>query len=324
MTRILHKRRAVVLLCLAAAAAALMIFFPRSGRREEAAKIAASRPVETQAVDLGGGLALVLVKVPAETFLMGAPAREFGSQDDERPAHQVRLSGFGIGRTEVTLAQFTRFVEESGYRPGRGRAFTIGRDGLPVEDQYPRAFSDPGFRQGPDHPVTEVSWDDAAAFCKWLSAKTGRGFHLPTEAQWECAARAGASAAWFFGDDPARGKGFMNGPDASFRNAYHLPGAVLPFDDGFVRTAPAGSFAANPYGLCDTAGNVWEWCADWYATAYYAKSPDKNPEGPDSGVFRVIRGGSFANTPESSRSASRAAFSPAARSSDIGFRVACD
>jgi len=165
-----------------------------------------------------------------------------------------------------------------------------------------------------DFPVEFVSWEDANEFCRRLSAKaneSGRVYRLPTEAEWEYAARAGSRTTFPWGDS-------FNGTEAN----YILYGTSEkgPYLD---RTARKGSYTANAFGLHDMIGNVWEWCSDWYDTEYYGHSPAVDPRGPNSGSFRVIRGGGWNLTPLLCRSASRSGGGPTPRNSFMGFRVVC-
>ena len=183
----------------------------------------------------------------------------------------------------MTFAQYDRFASETG-RP------------LP---------SDEGWGRG-ERPAINVSWNDADAYCRWLSAKTGRTFRLPTEAEWEKAARF--KFPWG-GAEPDRKK-------ANFKKG----------NDGFDHTAPVGSFpqGISSYGILDMAGNVWEWVHDWYDPRFYAESPADNPSGPATGQARVVRGGSWQNSAPLIRSANRSSEKPDNRLNILGFRVVMD
>lgn len=324
MTASAKKKMAVLILAVAAAAG--VIVFRQVFDSPEKPEASSPARVETSILELGDGVTLSLARVEGGRFFMGAEPGQPASGVDERPVREVELSPFWMGTTEVTVAQFSVFVKESGYGPGRHgtvRSLAVGPHGLLIEDPGGHSWQDPGFRQEPDHPVVFVTYFDAAAFCLWLSQKTGANFSFPTEAQWECAARAGTRSSWPWGDAPEGGRGFLNGPDISARKTFEKFADIFDFDDGFVRTAPVMSFSPNAAGLYDMHGNAAEWCADWFDPSWYAKSREKDPVGPERGVFRVFRGGSWAGTPESTRSAARAAHFPAMRSNDIGFRVAC-
>jgi len=217
------------------------------------------------------------------------PAHEIGD-DDERPAHKVTLSPFYIDATEVTNAEFALFVEATGYKTdaekrGFSWAFKKGlKDWKAIEgaDWRHPLGPDSTITDKMDHPVVNVSWNDAAAYAKWA------GKRLPTEAEWEYAARGGRE-----GDIYPWGNELIPG-GALKANFWQ---GTWPDDnrlgDGYYYTSPAGSFEPNGFGVYDTIGNVWEWTADWYDADYYKRSPEKNPKGPKVGEFRVARGGSW-------------------------------
>jgi serine/threonine-protein kinase len=163
------------------------------------------------------------------------------------------------------------------------------------------------YSPGDDHPVTDVSWEDANAYCNWLSKKKGLNFKLPTEAQWEKAAR---------GTDGRKYPWGKNEPDETLAN----------FGWKFDKTSPVGSYpnGASPYGLLDMAGNVWEWCSDWYGDDYYKNSPKDNPTGPKIGTSRVVRGGCWVSDAGSLRCAGRSGGGPSYRSLVADFRLCQD
>jgi len=223
-----------------------------------------------------------LVIVPAGDFLMGSVEGDPDAYDDEKPQHVVYLDAFWIDRTEVTNAMFERFVEETGHDAG-----TWWRDEASGK---------------PDHPVVIVSWHDAKAYCEWA------GRRLPTEAEWEKAARGTDGRVYPWGNEP---------PDASRCN----------FNRNVGDTTPVGKYSPkgdSPYGAADMAGNVWEWVADWYDEDYYAVSPRDNPQGPSMGDYRVLRGGSWSDNGfgVSVRAAFRFRNSPVLRYGNFGFRCA--
>src|SRR5262249_15422458 len=153
-------------------------------------------------------------------------------------------------------------------------------------------WRNPGFEQTDDHPVVEVSWNDAAQFCDWARKKTGKAIRLPTEAEWEYACRAGGRTRYFFGDNEEELAQYANVADASFRQLTGKNWGIRA-DDGYAFTAPVGTFKPNGFGLYDMHGNVLQWCQDWYDKDYYTKSPKKDPQGPSSGENRVGRGGAW-------------------------------
>jgi formylglycine-generating enzyme required for sulfatase activity len=186
--------------------------------------------------------------IPAGEFQMGSNER-----DNEKPVHTVYLDAFYIDKYEVTNAQYRKFMDATEYKA-------------------PACWDDSKFN-APGHPVVSVSWDDAVAYAKWA------GKRLPTEAQWEKAARGGLVGKKYpWGDELTHDYANYSGTGGR---------------DKWEYTSPVGSFPPNGYGLYDMAGNVWEWCADWYDKDYYKNSPKQNPKGPDSGNIRVLRGGSW-------------------------------
>jgi formylglycine-generating enzyme required for sulfatase activity len=239
---------------------------------------------------------------------------------DERPVHEVCVSDFQLGTYEVTVGQFRRFAEATGYlteaERGDGCFFNTG-----IEWRKDRVVTwrNPGYFQDDRHPVVCVSWNDAMAYTAWLSRQLGRTCRLPTEAEREYAARSGGKAYKF-----SWGVGWPAGniADESARRRY--PGWVIwvGHDDGHVFTAPVGSFPANELGLYDMTGNVWEWCWDWYGERYYAESYRNDPSGPPGGAFRVLRGGAWFDTPVFLRTTDRLMNAPDLRNTNFGFRVA--
>jgi len=243
-------------------------------------------------VDLGRGVRMVLVLIPPGAFLMGAPLHEEMREDDE-PPHMVTLSApVYLGATEVTQRQYERVT---GANPSR--------------------------YVGPDRPVERVSWHEASAFCRRLTEaerssgrlRDGEAYALPTEAVWECACRAGTTA-------PFNLDGPLNTDRVNY-DGHYLYGEEHKLHEAVWRhkTTPVATFAPNPWGLWDMHGNVWEWCADWYGP--YATTAVADPAGPASGVNRVLRGGSWFDSPGDLRSANRTAATPDNQDGNIGFRV---
>jgi len=258
--------------------------------------------------------------IPPGTFMMGSPASEKGRQDDEKQ-HKVTLTKGGwLMTTEITVGQWRAFAQATGYK---SEAETGGGsyiwDGKKWEKKAGVFWDKPGFEQMERHPVTCVSWHDAQAFIRWLNRKGGGHYDLPTEAQWEYAARAGSPNARFWGDDSDRACEFANvaGKEAKKRFS---GGKFHECTDGWVYTSPVSSFKANSYGLYDMIGNVWEWCADWYGK--YPDSAVTDPTGPTSGARRVLRGGSWNYRLRLCRSADRYGTHPGNRGSSFGFRLA--
>ncbi len=270
---------------------------------------------------------LEYVWIPPGEFEMGcATAVDSECNGDEQPAHHVRLTkGYWLGKTEVTVAAFRKYVESTGYRTdaekeGSASAFS----GTEWEEKAGASWRSPGFEQGAEHPAVDVSWNDAEGYCRWS------GGRLPTEAEWENAARGGHEGwkyVWGNGGTPQDGgKKQANVADESAKRIY--PGWPWPifagYDDGYANTAPVGSFEGNDYGLKDVAGNVWEWCADWYDEKYYERRVGEDPVGAGDGKYRVLRGGAWGYSPGFLRLSCRFRFTPANRSVSFGLRCARD
>jgi len=306
--------------------------------------------LETRAVNrLSGAGEMVLI--PGGKMTMGA----IDGAPDEQPLHDVKVRGFWMDKTEVTNEQFARFVAASGYITFAERQPESAEASAPPEQRQAGAFvftpPDPAadlsqgiqvaywryapgacwrHPSGPESniagkekfPVTQVCWDDAVAFARWAAKR------LPTEAEWEYAARGGAMHSPY-----VWGRGLTPGgrwPANVWQGHFPVENKV---EDGFAGLAPAGSFPPNDYGLLDMAGNVWEWCADWYRADYYVRSPYIDPPGPDSSVDpdeagvpkRVVRGGSFLSSETNGagyRPSARLKKTPHFACSDIGFRCA--
>jgi sulfatase modifying factor 1 len=295
-------------------------------------------------------LGMKFVLIPAGEFLMGSDESpellttvyphiersRFLKLGDEAPVHRVRITrAFYLEQHEVTVGQFRKFLEASSYRPeseadGTG-GYGYNPDYDPARSARGDAFEgrDPkyswrntGFPQSDDHPVVNVSWNDAVAMAKWLSEKEVKRYRLPTEAEWEYAARAGTRTRYHSGDDPQSLLVVANIFDADAkRNWPKWEAYALAGHDGFAFTAPVGSFAPNAFGLYDMHGNVWEWCADWHDDDYYARSPLDDPRGPASGDVRVRRGGSWHTWPFYARSSYRNWNAPQTRYTLVGFRL---
>ena len=220
------------------------------------------------------------VRIPAGSFVMGSGSGD----DDEKPMHSVTLSEYYIDKYEVTNRQYRRFCDSI----GRGYPDDPKFSGMP---DY--------FITCPDHPVVNVSWNDAKAYCDWA------GKRLPTEAEWEKAARGTDGRKYPWGNEE---------PDATRCN--------FGINVGHTTEHGAYSNGASPYGCMDMAGNVWEWCNDWYDSGYYSKGVNSNPQGPSSGSSRVFRGGSWISNADRLRCAYRNRDEPAYRNDNLGFRCA--
>ena len=303
-------------------------------------------------LDLGNNVTMKLTLIPAGKFMMGSPDSEKGRkkdegpqrevttipsidellahvedyvEDTERPQRQVTITNpFYMGVHEVTRGQFARFAGDSRHRTyaeKEGKAY--GWDGSDFGEMGGYSWRKTGFEQTDEHPVVNVSWNDAVEFCKWLSLKSGRMVRLPTEAQWEYSCRGGSTTAYPWGDSPDDGKGWANAADQTARKQFGMKWPVFNWDDRYAFTAPVGRFRANAFGLHDMIGNVSEWCSDWHANSY-ANANNIDPAGPNSGTLRVVRGGGWHSSVRECRSASRSYCSPVFGLYDIGFRVVVD
>jgi formylglycine-generating enzyme len=223
-----------------------------------------------------------LVHIPEGWFRMGSET----GQDNERPVHRVWVDGFYLATCQVTNADYSSFLRATGTQP-------------------PPFWYDPNFNH-PGKPVIAISWFEAVKYCDWLSTLAGRRYRLPTEAEWERAARGGADSKLFpWGDAPPQ-----SFPD------YEKRWKTAP--DPVAQSAP------NAFGLYDICENVHEWCSDWYQPYYYAISPERNPRGPVSGERRASRGGSWRHHIKVARCAARSSIPPEFQYADYGFRVACE
>jgi formylglycine-generating enzyme required for sulfatase activity len=259
-----------------------------------------------------------MVVITAGTYLMGSPAGEAGRENDEGPQRRVSVPSLAVGRFEVTRGQFAAFQRAAGRNMEGGCNV---RTAVGWEHRAERSWRNPGFAQTDEHPATCVSWDDAGAYVGWLSERTGRPYRLLTAAEWEYAARAGTTTAYFFGnnaDDLCR---FGNGADLAARRAN--PGwTTVNCDDGHATTAPVGRFTANAFGLFDMHGNVSEWVRDCWAPSYAGAPTDGKAVEPAACTSRVLRGGSWNHIPRFQRSASFNNEPPGFRASFAGFRIA--
>lgn len=268
--------------------------------------------------------------IPAGAYRMGSPESEKGRRPNERPLETVTLDrAFLMGAHEVTVGQFRTFVESTGYqteaeRDGAG-GFGIDFETGEVVRSSGISWRDPGFpgfEQTDDHPVVLVSWRDADAFCRWLSAIEGRTYRLPSEAEWEYACRAGTSGRYWSGEQSESLHGVANVADASLHRRMPLRENAAPFNDGHPFTAPVGSFRPNAFGLHDMHGNVWEWCNDVYRDAVSDEPVVVVTHEGDRDNFRSIRGGGWLNGPDRNRAAQRVYFGPSFRYCLLsGFRV---
>lgn len=306
--------------------------------------------------DFQNSIGMKFVTVPAGEFDMGSEPRELipvANQDSkytgrfsegERPRHRVKMTKpFLMSIYETTLGEFKSFIDATGFRTsaedprssGRGaHGWNEKKNNYDIrEKEYSWKYT--GFPQSENHPVGNVSRDDALAFCKWLSKKEGRTYRLPTEAEWEYACRAGTTSLFHNGDSIVQIVEVANLADASYArkmSQLRREFAHVSADDEFVFSAPVGMFHPNAWGLFDMHGNVSEHCADIYSPTYYERSPKQDPQGPeDYEVYnnvkllrRVKRGGSWKDAPGDLRSANRSYGLWKFRFSYLGFRVVVD
>ena len=208
-------------------------------------------------------------------------------QDEERPVHRVWVDSFEIGAFQVRNRDFAVFLNATGH-------------------PAPPMWNDPNFNH-PNQPVVAVSWFEAIGYCEWLSGATGGVYRLPTEAEWERAARGGhEGCAYPWGDEPA----------------HQWPEYIRRWGGKVSGPLPAGAGAPNSFGLYDVCENVHEWCADWFDATYYSHSSDRNPQGPATGARRASRGGSWRHQIKATRCAARSSIPPDFQYADYGFRVA--
>jgi formylglycine-generating enzyme len=272
----------------------------------------------------------LMVKVPSGTFVMGSSSSETTREavtDQragwERPPHSVTIkSEFALGQYAVTRGEFAAFVRETGYDPAGCHVYTNGKSNLDQADNW----RNPGYAQTDRHPVVCVSFEDAQRYVQWLSRKTGKSYRLPTEAEWEYAARAGTTTARFWGDGRDRACDFANVADFTLAEAMKWskdPNFIFQCRDGYVYTAPVGSFRPNAFGLYDMLGNVWQWTEDCFHDSYDGAPSDGSAWTSGECKYRVARGGSWILDPKSVRSALRARGIPTGMDySNTGFRVA--
>jgi formylglycine-generating enzyme required for sulfatase activity len=258
-----------------------------------------TRPVEVEGYreELGNGVALTMVRIPAGGFAMGSPSGETDRRSDEGPQHSVRLDEFFLGQTQITQAQWKVVAA--------------------WEKVQLDLNSDPAHFKGPNRPVEQVNWHEAVEFCRRLSARTGRCYTLPSEAQWEYACRAGTTTPFSFGETITTDLANYEG------NTFFGEGLQ---GDSRKQTTPVGSFPANAWGLQDMHGNVREWCLDHWHDSYAGAPTDGSaclkPEAPED-ARRVRRGGSCSDFPWDCRSACRYGLHPDDRNFSCGFRVCC-
>lgn len=287
-----------------------------------------SHPAPSLSLDGGDKVMIRLALIPAGKFKMGSPETEIGHRKNET-LHEVTISKpFYMSLTHITVGQFEAFAKANQYQTeaeiaDSSEGFEISNGKLTTKKIRGVSWRNVGFDQGLDHPVVYVSWNDACAYCAWLSTKTGKTARLPTEAEWEYACRAGTNSAWPWGDLADAGEGWANCADQSLKSRLPKVGNAIQFfnwADGFAFTAPVGRFKPNAFGLYDMIGNAAHWCQDRYGD--YGTAAVTDPTGTDVGLRRIIRGGSWNNfVPLNCRSAARCNFPPNFRNERYGFRI---
>ena len=259
-----------------------------------------------------------MVYIPEGEFFIGSLGADPDADEDEKPGRTLYLDAFWIDMTEVSNSMFAKFTQDSRYLTDaevHGWGWVYSGDAWEeLEGADWRHPKGPGsdIIQLMNHPVVQVSWNDAAAYCRWA------GRRLPSEAEWEKAARGVDGNIYPWGNDFNRAG--LNSCDVNCVFTW----ADKDYDDGYTSTAPVGSYpdGASPYGALDMAGNVVEWVLDWYSDSYYSTAPSQNPQGPNSGEERGLRGGSYGSYPVDYRSTRRFGLSPETRASFTGFRCA--
>ena len=272
-----------------------------------------------------------MVVIPSGSYMMGSPQGEDGRSDNEGPRFRVRFErGFAMSRTEVTVGQFRRFVEATGFetdaeRAGESRIYMTGSGRIAERRRVTWEDDFLGNRADDDLPVLHVSWNDATAYADWLAERTERAYRLPSEAEFEYALRAGSQTRYWWGDQaPVEAVENVTGEDDEFNDRRRWTEAFEGYGDGYWGPAPVASLQPNPFGLFDMGGNVMEWVADcWHDS--YVRAPNDGSAWVNPGCERrVIRGASWSSTPTMSRSAYRLSSRTAATDARVGFRVARD
>jgi len=287
-------------------------------------------------------LAGPMIDIPGGVFRMGDTVGT--GELNEKPPHEVTIKDFWLGRTEVTRGQFQRFVTATNYRTEAerdvGNIGCVTLDVTTAQFNYRSGFSwrDVGFDQTDEHPVACVSWNDANAFIMWINNETGRHFRMPSEAEWEYAARAGSTTIYPWGVDANKGCRYANGADQTpwvDRTGRSLK-APWPFrsparwedrmecNDFYFYTAPVGTYQPNDFGLNDIIGNVWEWTEDCYHEDYAGAPTDGSAWISGDCPRRVFRGGAWSSLPASLRVSTRRGGETSGRADTVGFRLAQD
>ena len=262
-----------------------------------------------------------MLVLPAGSFQMGSPLGEAGRDDAEGPQRPVSVRSFALGRSQVTRAQFAAFVQATGHPSPPGCHVWNGTSWL---DTPGRGWAAPDFAQDDNHPAVCINWPDARAYVEWLASKTGRAYRLPSEAEWEYAARAGGTGARYWGQESDSACDYANVLDKSARRQfrYHSSYLIHQCMDDYAYTAPVARFKPNDFGLYDMLGNVWHWTADCWNDSHADAPADGSARSKGACSMHVLRGGSWNSPPRSVRAAFRARLESEVRFGDNGFRVA--
>lgn len=296
---------------------------PATPETHTRAIVTSSQTPRTRSLDLGNEGTIELVWVPGSTFQMGS--RKTPSElaelykisekafTSEQPLHEVTVNGFWMGKYEVTNAQFRRYKLSHASN-------SRDKEGQPVFSFFCKKYQGYSF-DGENQPVVNVSWQEARGFCDWLSKRTGETVRLPFEAEWEYAGRAGTDSLYYWGNDEESVGAYENIYDLSAGKELKLTHEAVETTDSYAVTSPVGRFKPNGFGLYDMAGNVSEWCSDWYRSKYYSDSPGMNPQGPLKGKARVIRGGNWECSKHEIRPSFRRGGLPDDKVENLGFRI---
>lgn len=241
------------------------------------------------------GMEFIFIK--GGCFQMGSAASNLERQEDEGPIHEVCVDDFYMGKFEVTNEQFRKYLPT--HSSGEYEGISLNGD---------------------NQPAVLISWTDARNYARWLSEQSGKQYRLPTEAEWEYAAKAGKNVSRFWDNSEDSACSHASVADQSAKNLWRS-WKTHDCNDGYPATAPVGSFPPNRFGLHDMLGNVWEWCSDWYDQNYYTNSPRKNPAGPERGIYRAGRGGGWVGNPSFLRIEDRSFDTPDKKYNDLGFRL---
>ncbi len=263
-----------------------------------------------------------MVIVPAGSYEMGSPASEEGrNATREGPQHRVTVKSFALARTEVTRGQFAAFVAATGHVTGDECLILSGSN---WEETGGINWRNPGYDQQDDHPVVCINWDDAKSYVRWLSQISGKQFRLPSESEWEYAARAGVTTARYWGESPFQACQYAKVADQSTKARVSGTSSWTfhSCNDGYAYTAPAGSFKPNAFGLNDMLGNVWEWMEDCWNENYNGAPSNGSAWTRGDCGRRVLRGGSWGRSPQVVRTANRGWLATDNRHDSIGFRLA--